>query len=225
MPKSVLGKRKAVPKEKQVKKLKIQRPLMLTRSNELKFNDTTLANTAITSTGVILHSSVCCPQLGTENYQRIGKKINIRSIHMRGNVIQPSQTDLTTMSTNIRVIVYLDKQCNAAALTVGHVLHLTDSDSFRALEFVDRVQVLYDEDYTFSKQAMGVLSGPTYSSPESQCQLKPLNKKVNIPVYFNSTNGGTVADVVSNNIGILVIADVATNAYLDGFFRIRFSDS
>lgn len=190
---------------------------------EVKYNDTTLAATAITAAGIILHSTVNAPQQGTEVYQRVGRKISIRSIHMRGTINVPQQTDLALMCTNVRIIVYHDKQCNNATATVGNILQNADNNSFRNIDTTRRFKILYDKNYSFNKN-IAVLAGPVYSSPESQYNFEDLNKKVNIPIHFQG-NAGTVADIASDNIGILCIADVATNAFLDGYFRIRYTDA
>lgn len=225
MPKSVLGKRKSIIKPSMLKKKsKIVSSRPMIRTNERKYNDTTLNNTAITTAGIINNSSVNAPQVGSENYQRVGRKINLTSIHMRGSIVFPQQTSLTLMSTRIRIIVYLDNQANAAAATVGGLMG-ADIDSFRNLDNVDRFSILYDKMVECTKPSMTALAGPVYASPETRHDFPDLNRKVNIPIHFNSTNGGTVADCTSNNIGVLCIADVAVGAYIDGYFRIRYVDA
>lgn len=65
--------------------------------------------------------------------------------------------------------------------------------------------------------------GPTYASVAVQNKLT-FNKKCSYQLKFNSTNGGTVADLTSNNIGIMAIGSAAASQFLDMQCRIRFSD-
>lgn len=191
--------------------------------SELKFLDTTLNTTAITTAGVIINNTINNIVEGSDFNERIGRKVNITSIHFRGAYLEEAQTTLANMSNNVRIIIYLDQQCNAAAATVTDVLASADEKSFNNLNNSERFKILKDWFFTINHTAQSVLTGPVYSTHRVQKTLI-WNKKCDIPLKFNATNGGTVADLTSNNIGILGIAQSANGGSLDVGVRIRFRD-
>lgn len=192
---------------------------------EKKFLDTTIATTAVTDTGVILNSSLNVIPQGDSQSERIGRKATIKNIYLDGNITQPVQTATGNMSNVIRIIVYLDKQCNGAAATVGQILQFQDENAFRNMEYVDRFQILYDKKHLVNTTAMGVLTGPVYSTPSVRKRVK-FAKKCNIPIFWNSAaTTGVIATITSNNIGIMAISNVSNSSFVDATCRIRYVDN
>lgn len=112
--------------------------------SELKFFDTTLATTAITTAGVVINNTLNAMVEGSDYNNRIGRKCTVTRIHLRGTLTLPSQTNITLMSVSTRVILYLDRQCNASAATVAAILQTADEKSFNLLENSERFVILKD---------------------------------------------------------------------------------
>lgn len=201
-------------------KKKIQRPL---KTSEIKNFDVTLATTAITTAGIIVDSTLNLVRLGTDDNNRVGRKISIISIHLRGSLHMPSQTVLSSMNALYRVILYLDTQCNGATAAVADILATADEKSFLNLDNTDRFIILKDWFFKLGTETNTVLAGPVYASTLMQ-KVLTFNKKCDFSIKFDA-DAGAITDITSNNIGIMAIASTANNAFLDMTSRIRFSDN
>lgn len=198
---------------------------------EKKFLDTTLSTTAITSTGIILNSGTLnvIPQGDTQS-ERNGRKCTVTNIVAHFNIKLPfdaAGTDLDDMHNKVRIILYQDMQCNKATATVAQILQATNVNSFRNLEYIDRFKLLHDKMYVSNPKAISLdVAGTGFAHPSQIVSVK-INKKVRIPLTFDSTaTTGAIGTITSNNIGMLAIA---TNSdplsFLDGIVRIRFVDN
>lgn len=86
---------------------------------------------------------------GSDYNERIGRKVTITSIHLRGAYVEEAQSELAKMSNNVRIILYLDRQCNASAATVADILvpdsgPTNDEKSFNKLENSERFIIIKD---------------------------------------------------------------------------------
>lgn len=210
-----------------VKKSKVTKltKLLKKQNLEIKFFDTTLNTTAITTTGVIINNTVLNIVEGSDFNNRVGRKITLTSIHFRGAYLEETQTSLANMSNNIRIIIYQDKQCNATAAAVTDILATADEKSFNNLNNTDRFVILKDWFFTLNHTAQSALTGPVYATHRIQENLTWNKKNMSMKIKYNGTNGGTVADLTSNNIGVLGIAQSSNGGSLDAQIRVRFSDN
>jgi len=189
--------------------------------SELKFLDTTDTKSSVNASGTIKESSLVNVVAGTGESQRVGRKITIKSIHMRyiaqlSNTSNPSGTD-----DGLRVIVYWDKQCNGATAAVTDILETAEYLSFNNLSNKNRFSILMDKTVDISATA-GAYDG-TNDQFGQKAVTRSFHKKVNIPVEYSSTTGG-LTEIRSNNIGLLAISDAG--AINMGYTcRVRFSDN
>ncbi len=190
---------------------------------ELKFHDLTVDDAVVAATGSIAEDSVVTIAQGTEEQQRIGRKITIKSINWRWSVQIIGQANLNSTSDVVRVILYLDKQCNGGGAAVLGVLETANYQSFNNLSNRGRFRILMDRTYSMNCTAGGGDGTPGFQSGDNIIH-DSLYKKCNIPIeYDNSVTTGVVTSVRSNNIGILTISRDGTSGF-DSQMRVRFID-
>lgn len=188
---------------------------------ELKFHDIDLDD-AVVTTGAAITDSINKIAQGTQESQRIGRKTTIRSINWRFEAFLPTNQDTAAPGFDtIRVLMYLDKQCNGATATTAQILESDDYQSFNNLANKSRFRTLMDRTYSFNVPAG---SGADATSDWAGNLINDtFFKKVNIPLEFDSTTGA-ITEIRSNNIGVLLIS----RGGLCGFaskIRLRFSDN
>ncbi len=198
------------------------------RHAELKFHDLDIDDTFIASGATILvnsnaEASLCRIAQGNSESERIGRKVTIRSINWRFNIDTGIQTDTAAPNNDtVRVILYLDKQCNGAAATAAQILASADFQSFNNLANKSRFRTLMDRTYTLNLVAA---SGADATAEWKGGRVDDsLYKRVNIPIeYDNTATTGALATIRSNNIGVLVLG-VSGSSVFNSKFRLRYSD-
>jgi hypothetical protein len=86
------------------------------RNPEKKFFDVDVDNTSTSASGTILNSgSVVNIAQGTGESNRVARKCTLRSIHARAQCIINAETAAADNTVVMRIIFYLDKQCNDAS--------------------------------------------------------------------------------------------------------------
>lgn len=197
------------------------------QGGELKFHDQDVNDATVDSAGTIfLNGSSEATLLrigqGTSEIQRIGRKVTIRSINWRFSIELGLETNTATPNTDtVRIILYLDKQCNGAAATVTGILESADFQSFNNLSNKSRFRTLMDRVYD--------LSHPSSSGADATAEWAPMIindtffKKVNLPIEYNST-AGAIAEISSNNICMLAISENGLSSF-GSKMRLRYSDN
>lgn len=186
-------------------------------SFEKKYFDTSVISTGDATAGVIIPSLNLIAQ-GTTDQSRVGNKITIRNINIHAYCNNDDQLTAAYAGSNVRVIVYLDKQTNGAAAGVTDLLKTAAITSFRNMDQVDRFVILVD------KIVFNPVESANAAHTSNQRHYWSVNKKCNIPVHFSSTTGG-ITEVRSNNIGILYVTDEANaNSAANGIARVKFTD-
>lgn len=143
---------------------------------------------------------------GAELYQRVGRKVYMKSIHIRGYI----NNKATAVQDVARIIVYYDSQANAALPALGTLL--ADSNAGGAasglseINLVNRARFKVLKDYQIVLPAVtntaGVLSnGPVIQDPISNTfNINWFIKLKGLETIYNATNGGTVADISSGSL-------------------------
>lgn len=192
------------------------------RDSELKFFDKQFDVTTIAIAGELEDSINEIPQGVTES-QRVGRKCTIRTInwHYLLKLTEEDAVATPPEADTIRMIMYLDKQCNGAIATVLGILETAEWQSFRNLSESGRFQILMDKTVDLNR-TMGFSDGNAVGSSSEVNRSGAFYKKCNIPLEFSSTTGA-IAEIRSNNIGILLLS--RTNQVdFESKIRIRFSD-
>lgn len=155
-------------------------------------------------------NALFAPTQGDDFNNRDGRKVQVKSIKVRGYFRVAAQADTTSTddATLIRLLMVVDKQTNAAQLNAEDVLGgvaiaNNNVNQFQNPAFFGRFKVLKDKNFTFQNPAIS-WDG---TNMEQQGLIKPfkMTHKFRKPliVHFNATNGGTVADIIDNSFHII----------------------
>lgn len=192
---------------------------------ELKFFDVDLDDSIVASGGTITDSVNKIVQ-GVTEIQRIGRKCTIRSFnwHYRMQIGEKTDQAGPVSGDAVRVILYLDKQCNGAVVAaVTDILETADWQSFRNLANSGRFNILMDKTHVLNYNTMAShgFAADTFDLANVIRDFS-FYKKCSIPIEFSGTTGA-ITEIKSNNLGILILSSNG----LAGFFskiRLRFSD-
>ncbi len=194
------------------------------RSGELKFHDVDLDDAVVAGSGTVTDSINKIAQGVTES-QRVGRKCTLKAINWRYQLAIDEVVDNATpaQSDSVRIILYLDKQCNGATAAVTDILESDDFQSFRNLANSGRFVVLMDRVHTMNELTLtSTQNADTFDSAQLFID-RQFYKKCNIPLEFSSTTGA-ITEIRSNNIGVLLVG-LNNVARFGSKFRLRFSDS
>lgn len=177
---------------------------------ELKYFDTQYTQSS-DDQGVILSSLNLVPQ-GTDENERIGRKITVYQISFNGIITQSSSSDA------LRIILYLDKQANGANAAVSDILDTADVYSFMNLANRDCFEIL--QEWLFGSDTFATSGGA------GKAFMQQVDIGIEVPIEFSGATGA-ITEVRSNNLGLLLIGfdDTASLPWVfNGTSRIFFSD-
>ncbi len=189
---------------------------------ELKFLDTAVDDAIIASGGVITPTVNVVAQ-GVGESARVGRKCTLRSIMWRGALSLPEGElqGAPGPGERFRLILYQDKQANGATAAALDILETVTVDAYRNLANVGRFQILFDHHTTISRLTLSHFAVNSFSFSGVQSNFN-FFKKCEIPIEFSGANG-TIDEIRSNNIGLLVISDQGSGGLVSQI-RLRFSD-
>ncbi len=190
---------------------------------ELKFHDIDVDDTTISATGEILNAgTINIIAQGTTESQRIGRKCVIKTINWRYDIVRNENAG-SWDSDVVRLMLYLDKQCNGAAATVTGILESADYQAFNNLSNKGRFRILLDKKYVLKPQAAA--GDGTTNIFNDDLVYEEFYKSCNIPLEFdNSVSTGALTSIRSNNLGVLIISKQGTGTTFNSKMRLRFAD-
>jgi len=198
------------------------RSLQAGRDREIKFFDTSITDSDISNQ--VQEASLVLIPAGTGESQRNGRKITVKRVSLRlifGLDGASPAANANIYNALIRVILYVDNQCNGATAAVTDVLEASGVDSFYNLNNVpSRFRILHDKTYKISA------GGGDGTDMFGNHYLKTISKAMNVPIDFDSTTGA-ITELCCKNIGMLTLKfDTGGNATvnLNGKARVRYSD-
>lgn len=150
---------------------------------------------------------------GDDINNRIGREVTLKSLEFR-------YTCYSTVGTGSdqyhRIMLVYDRQANGSPILYTDVLEGTSVNHPRKLENRRRFKILYDRTHAIN------------SSPESGSRVyRKFYRHLNHPVVFNNLNSGTIADIQSGALYLVVLGtNVAGNTagYCNFCFRLRYQD-
>ncbi len=176
-------------------------------NTELHFVDATASTTSSTTPALVLLNGL---SLGDTASTRTGQSIKMD----RGDFRFQLAVNATSVINFTRIIVVLDKQTNATAMTAADLLVANTPYSPYTFGSQSRFVILYDETFALSTYSAGAIT---------KCVGLP---GINQHVIFNSGNAGSVADIVSNSVYLIHLSDQATNTPAFSYYsRIWFVDN
>lgn len=187
------------------------------RRGELKYVDVAITGQSATPGGILTLLNGLAP--GTGASQRIGKKIIMKSILFRAAIGGNSGTFTIPFQGSVRCLIIQDKQANATAPTVAQILEVATGTSPMNMDNRERFLVLANK------------SVPIDQNGGHQSGKINVYKRMNLPVVFNNGTAGTVADITSGSVYLLLIAEQAlvgaptTDPISTWYSRIRYDDA
>lgn len=175
-------------------------------AGEMKYKDTMAATTA-TATGNFM--CIGAVARGDEAFERSGRQITVKSVQVRYIVRCPTNTVPTASQpfNCVRMMLFVDRQANASTPTLAQLL--TDSTAGQACasnynpEYKRRFYFLADQVVSSVPSFMTAAStGPTSA-------YRQILRFMNLKVEFNNGDAGTVADINTNAIWLVVLGDHA----------------
>ncbi len=133
--------------------------------------------------------------LGTSATTRTGQSIKMVAWEFKWFLTIDAAS---TAVQSARIVVFLDKQCNAAAPTPATDIYPATVASMRVVAQIPRFTIIYDE---------WMVLDPNAPSGVNASVSKPLQ----VHVSFNTTNGGTVADITKNSMYLMVLSDAGAS--------------
>lgn len=179
---------------------------------EWKFLDQSLTLN-VDTTGTITLLNGLAP--GTSASQRVGTKIAIRSLELRGRSTVASGAGI---DQGCRFFFLLDKQSNGAAPAAGDFLAPATYLGMRNLANRKRFKILQDYFYPLSA------SGEDESARHFKVYIKFRRPLI---VDYNAGTAGSIADIASNGLFLITLGSVAaggTAAFLLCTVRMRYTD-
>lgn len=167
---------------------------------------------------------------GAELYQRVGRKIYMKSLHIRGFVNNTS----TSVNDFARIIIFYDAQPNAAAPTIQTLLQDSNAaaatTAYSEINLINRARFKILRDYQIILPSLTNTAGVITNFALQDNLLNPLNinffiKLKGLEAEYNGVNGGTIADISSGAIFITAVSSISNDNY-DFIFtsRLRYYD-
>lgn len=189
--------------------------MLESKEKELKFKDIIHVFNPVPVVGVVTDTIVGVTQ-GVMEQNRIGRKIFIKHVSFKINIILPQTTNLNDGNDAIRLIVFVDKQTNGATAQTTAILRVPGLLAHYDLPNRERFNIMYDETWTLNASAAE--AGASYRSQQN----KQLDFAVNVPIDFTGPSGNVTA-ITSNNISFLLVSENAA-AEFNVITRVRFQD-
>lgn len=194
---------------------------------EKKVQDIAVATYQVNTTGSF--TLLCIPVVGADMNARVGRKINIKSVYIRGYVgLQAallSTADSEIPPQQARMIVFADMQPNAAAPAVTDLLNTATPASHLNLNNRDRFKILADKIFTFDSYINVSTATQSRAGVGVNCLRVKCYKKMNLETIFNAVNGGSIADITSGALYMFWIgSQAASDANAIVGTRVRYTD-
>ncbi len=205
---------------------------------ERKFHDVFISDSSLTAAAQFLVTSSTGPSTasstligigqGVTEQKRLGRKCTILKIQARLNfeflvVASADMTAARQAHETVRIICYIDTQCNGIAAQAAQVLTSDLYNRFRQLSSGRRFRTIYDKMITFNTTAVAAGDG---AANDSEVVIRDyqinFSKNLYLPIEYSATTGA-LTEIRTNNIGLLVwTKHGARMAIIDSVIRIRF---
>jgi len=190
-------------------------------SIEKKVADVLQTNRPADTTGSI--SLLAIPVLGSDMNQRIGRKIHMRSLYIRGTLQRESYAAGNHPACLCRLIVVYDKQPNGAAPIMTDILNAADSVAHLNLNNRDRFQIIKDKQWSLDAWSLNETVGQ-FMGLSGRCAYPvKIYKKLNLETIYNAS-AGSIADITSGALWLVTIGNTADGGNFSLTSRVRYDD-
>lgn len=167
-------------------------------SRDTGFVDVALTAYAMDTTGTIALLNIVAQ--GTSVNQRVGKKIQLKSLQCRGNIIANS----TAILNDIAYMVVYDKRPTGALPAITDILVTANANSFNNDANSGRFVILKRVDVTMTGNSTAATNVTDSTILDGSFYLK-----LNHPVAYKAAGTGAIGDIEQ---GALYFVSVGTNA-------------
>lgn len=197
---------------------------------EHKFLDATRTLITVAETGTdLINSHNVVPQGNTQS-QRIGRKIVIKALHVKGHYHLNSTNIFQQADQRLRLIFAVDKQTNGAVALRSQVISFglasVEINAFRNLANLSRFHILYDRVFNMPNDAVLQDAATTGDTLPKSWGFQ-FTKRMNLTIEYDaSATTGVISTQRTNNIFAFAIAENADNPpSVEYIFRIRYADA
>lgn len=204
--------------------LAISRPL----SSEVKgFDVPATSYGAYTITAPPTISCLNSIPLGADQYQRVGRKVTNKSLHVKGSIILSSSDALTFL----RLIWFYDTQANAASPVISDLLQnsnsaaTTDYLSEVNLNNRDRFKILREMRwYAADTTGIGAVSQATVAPTATESIIDLFIPLGGVETMYNGGTNGDIRDIQTGSLNFVCLSSSVTTAEIVFNSRLRYSD-
>lgn len=206
---------------------------------EVKYHDTFLvASALVANNGTLFFDSICEVPQNNSATGRIGRRIYIRHIELKGSVrfdMNPAPSTSNHGGTRVRMLLVMDRQNNSTQPTVPNTvpnvlqqaLGTNGPNNFYNLENIERYKILWDKMFRLEPNDLTNFTNP--ATPDRQYSedyhTLHFSKSCNIRIDFQSGFiTGDVTTMTSNNIFLIALADEDDVGRVFLQARIRYTD-
>lgn len=176
-------------------------------NTEFKSRDTAVANTVSTS-GTVISINSTAEGNGIEN--RSGEVARMKSVQWKLEITKSTSNSKWDF---VRCMLVLDKQPNEALASVTDIIETADEVAFRSLSHRKRFVILHDKMFVLDDKSCQAIYDEYY-------------RKIDLRTIYDAGNAGTIADITSNALLLVIIGEEATNfSTVGGNVRVRFVDN
>lgn len=191
------------------------------RQSEKKCVDTSSANLNCSSAYPQLLCNGLVPGTGSNN--RVGRKISMRSISLRGWIFF-AQAGTTPTADFMRLVLVYDRQPNGALPAFADVFQDTNQAGTTNTDSLSNVNINNADRFKIIKEFVwaspGAAAAAAYSGINEQrvLELKAFIKLNALETHYNAGTAGTVADITT---GSLFLMAAGLNGAADYQYRIK----
>ncbi len=189
---------------------------------ELKFFDTAISDATLIGT-MTFHNLNIVVQGNTES-NRIGRKITVQSVSIKGELSLNSTTAAGDTAVNVKMSLVQDKQTNGNQFVATDLLETDVIGSFNNLANKSRFRVIRTWYFSINHGAGASTATPTVVFGKTTTWVNE-HVKCNIDIEFdNSATTGAVSTQRSNSLTLIFQTSNNEIAFILMQARIRFSD-
>ncbi len=176
-------------------------------NTEVHYSDVNIGSGGVSSTPTFTLANGT--QTGDDVTNRTGRSVKFENVDLRFILTN----NATAVNTFTRVMIIQDTQPNAAIFAIGDLITATTVVAPYNTNNQYRFVIVFDEVYCLST------AGPSNIS-------QVIRRAINFHTEYNSNNAGTVADITTNSLYLVVFSDQATNTpTFQGNIRAWFVDN
>lgn len=209
---------------------------------EIKSLDTIAPNAGVTQAGFTCNATASLVVLnpvtiGSSMWNRVGRKISLKSIRIRGQFLQTGHNDMQSGQYARLTLIY-DKQPNGALPSISDVFqdqvnsasdsHATYPNSGVNLNNRDRFEVIADEQWYLSGGNQSTSTAGVMTATAKSMEINLFRKLKGRETHFKADSSpGVIGDLATGSLVLITQGDIASGDepwQMNLACRLRYSD-